>query len=142
MPTTNPPTFSPSHMSQTDVQLLVDRVAELERTQQQEDVNGFLALFESSAIWVNGAGRRLIGLDAIAEFTRSVLPGAMAHGSVSYEVDHIAFLSSDIAATGVNQQYVDNEGNPTGAGSPTYIWLNKNGVWKIVAGQNTAVVVD
>ena len=27
-----------------------------------------------------------------------------------------------------------------GAGSPTYLWHRTAGVWKIVAGQNTAVI--
>ena len=58
--------------------------------QQQEDVDGFLALFAPTAVWVDGAGRRLIGLDEIGAFTRSVLPGAMAGISVTYEVEHVA----------------------------------------------------
>jgi uncharacterized protein (TIGR02246 family) len=137
------PSFTPASAPAQDVRDLVGLVAEIERAQQQEDVDGFLALFAPSAVWVNGSGRRLIGLDEISEFTRAVLPGAMADGSVTYEVEHVAFVTPDVALTGVRQQYLDGEGKSLaadGAGSPTYLWFRADGTWKIVAGQNTAVV--
>jgi uncharacterized protein (TIGR02246 family) len=137
------PSYTPSSASTGDVRTLVALVAEIERSQQQQDVDGFLALFAPAAVWVNGAGRRLIGLEEISEFTRGVLPGAMTDGSVTYEVEHIAFVTADIALTGVRQQYLDGDGKPLtedGAGSPTYLWHRTAGEWKIVAGQNTAVI--
>jgi uncharacterized protein (TIGR02246 family) len=134
------PSVSPVDAPTTDVRALVNLVAELERCQQQEDVEGFLSLFDSAAVWVNGAGRRLIGRDTIAAFTRQVLPGAFANGSVNYSVVHVAFLGPDIALTGVDQQYTDLEGRPSGgAGSPSYVWSRSRDTWRIVAGQNTAV---
>lgn len=139
------PTVSPPESSLQEVEALVGRVAELERTQQQEDVQGFLALFDPLAVWVTGGGKRLIGLDGIADFTRSVLPGAMSDGSVNYHVEHVLFLSPDVALTGVRQQYVDRAGNPTAAGLPSYVWRRKGGIWQIMVGQNTATeapVVD
>ena len=33
-------------------------------------------------------------------------------GSVTYEVEHIAFITSDVALTGVRQQYTDAAGSP------------------------------
>ncbi|MGH8971523.1 MAG: SgcJ/EcaC family oxidoreductase, partial [Actinomycetes bacterium] len=93
--------------------------------------------------WVNGAGRRLIGLDEIAAFTRQVLPGAFATGSVNYEVQHILFIRPDVALTGVRQEYVDAEGQPlaeAAVGSPSYVWRRSGDTWKIIAGQNTAVI--
>jgi hypothetical protein len=57
---------------------------------------------------------------------------------VSYEVEHILFIAPDVALTGVRQQYVDLEGHPTSAGLPSYVWRRTEGVWRIVAGQNTA----
>jgi uncharacterized protein (TIGR02246 family) len=138
------PTTSPSDAPAADVEALVRRVAELERTQQHEDVEGFLALFDPTAVWVTGGGVRLIGLDVIAEFTRKVLPGAMSDGSVTYEVEHVAFVQPDVALTGVRQQYLDLQGQPkqSASGLPTYIWRRTGEEWKIVAGQNTAVVTD
>jgi uncharacterized protein (TIGR02246 family) len=130
---------APANSSPEVVAALVSRVAELERTQQQEDVEGFLALFEPDAVWVTGGGRRLVGLDVIAAFTRSVLPGAMVDGSVTYDVDHVLFIAPDVVLTSVNQQYVDLEGRPTSAGLPSYVWRNRDGAWRIVAGQNTGV---
>ena len=125
-----------------DVNDLVDRVAELQRTQQEEDVEGFLALFDPVAVWVTGGGQRLIGLDAISDFTRQVLPGAMSDGSVRYDAELVLFITPDVALTGVRQQYVDLEGQPKSAGSPTYVWRRAGGTWSIVAGQNTGVIED
>ncbi|HZM41987.1 MAG TPA: SgcJ/EcaC family oxidoreductase [Acidimicrobiales bacterium] len=136
------PTVAPEDAPADLVETLTSRVAELERTQQQEDVDGFLALFDDDAVWVTGGGRRLVGRPVIAEFTRSVLPGAMAGGSVTYVVDHVLVVRDDVVLTGVNQQYVDNAGHPTGAGLPTYVWRRREGSWLIVAGQNTGVPAE
>jgi uncharacterized protein (TIGR02246 family) len=136
------PTCTPSSAPAHDLRALVGLVAEIERSQQQEDVDGFLSLFAPAAVWVNGAGRRLIGRDEISEFTRSVLPGAMAGGSVTYEVEHVAFVTPDVALTGVRQQYLDGDGKPLAdaVGSPSYLWTRAGDTWQIVAGQNTAVI--
>ncbi|GAA1742820.1 SgcJ/EcaC family oxidoreductase [Luedemannella helvata] len=123
----------------SDTEMLTGLVATIERTQRAEDVVGFLALFDPDAVWVTGGGRRLIGRTAIAEFTRAVLPGGMAGGSVTYKVEHIAFITDDVAVTGVNQQYTGPDGRPTGAGLPTYVWRRAGGTWRIVVGQNTTV---
>ena len=133
------PIVSPPDASNNDIQTLIKRVAELERTQRQEDVEGFIDLFDPLAVWVTGAGKRLIGRQAIAEFTRTVLPNAMADGSVNYEVENILFISTDVALTGVRQQYMDVHGKPNGAGLPSYIWRRTDDVWRIIAGQNTGV---
>jgi uncharacterized protein (TIGR02246 family) len=139
-----PYSLSPPDASTDDARALVALVAELEDTQRREDVAGFLALFDESAVWVTGGGRRLVGLTAIATFTRSVLPGGMAGGSVNYVVEHVAFITGDVALTGVGQQYTDRHGEPLedAAGSPTYVWRRCGDTWKIVAGQNTAVVTS
>lgn len=135
-------TLSPLDASTDDARTLVALVATLQDTQRREDVDGFLALFDESAVWVTGGGRRLIGLPAIDAFTRAVLPGGMAGGSVDYAVEHIAFITPDVALTGVCQQYTDRAGRPIDdtAGSPSYVWRRAGGSWTIVAGQNTAVV--
>jgi uncharacterized protein (TIGR02246 family) len=131
------PTVSPPDSSRQDVDALVERVATLEQTQQQEDVEGFLALFDPLAVWVTGGGKRLIGLEVISDFTRGVLPGAMSDGSVKYSVEHILFISPDVALTGVRQQYFDRAGNVTSGGLPSYVWRRTDGSWRIIAGQNT-----
>lgn len=138
-------TIAPLGSSVIDGEALVAQVAELERAQQQEDVQGFLALFDPLAVWVTGGGKRLVGLDVISEFTQTVLPGAMSNGSVYYSVEHILFISPDVALTGVRQQYVDLVGNPTSAGLPSYVWRRAGGDWRIIVGQNTAtesMVID
>ncbi|HWL95728.1 MAG TPA: SgcJ/EcaC family oxidoreductase, partial [Nocardioidaceae bacterium] len=74
----------PTDIPQATIDALTARVAELERAQREEDVEGFLALFDPRAVGVTAGGIPLVGRDAIAEFTRQVLPGAFAEGSVTY----------------------------------------------------------
>ncbi len=135
-------TTSPANAPAHDVRSLVDLVAALERTQRQEDVDGFLSLFDPDAVWVTGTGRRLIGLEAISAFTWKVLPGGMGGGSVNYLVEHIAFITPDVALTGVRQQYTNAAGSPLddATGCPSYVWRRSGNTWRIVAGQNTAVI--
>jgi uncharacterized protein (TIGR02246 family) len=105
-----------------------------------EDVAGFLSLFDEEAVWVTGGGVRLVGLDAIKEFTAAVLPGAFSDGStVTYEVVHVSLLAADVALTSVDQWYYHADGEAASAGRPTYVWRYRDGLWVIVAGQNTAV---
>lgn len=137
--------IAPPNSSVPDVEELIARVAELERAQRSEDVEGFLALFDDEAVWVSAGGVRLIGRDAISEFTRKVLPEAFSDGSVRYDVDHIRFVTPDIALTGVNQEYLTAEGEvlvPRQEGRPSYVWQRKNRQWLIVCGQNTSVPVN
>jgi uncharacterized protein (TIGR02246 family) len=133
------PTVVPAETPQATIDTLTARVAELERTQREEDVEGFLALFDPQATWVTGGGMRLVSREAIAEFTRQVLPGAFAEGSVSYTVDLVETIAPDVVLTGVRQQYIDSDHKPTGAGSPSYVWRRTGEDWLIVVGQNTTV---
>ncbi|GIH25408.1 hypothetical protein Aph01nite_37180 [Acrocarpospora phusangensis] len=139
-------TIAPEGASSHDVERLVELVAVIERTQREEDVEGFLALFDADAVWVTGGGRRLVGLDTIAAFTRSVLPGAMADASVRYDVEHIRFVTPEVALTAVRQEYLDAEGKPLtprSLGLPSYLWQRgAEGDWSIVAGQNTGVPAE
>ena len=135
-------TTSPHNASAEDARSLVDLVVTLEQTQRHEDVDGFLSLFDPDAVWVTGGGRRLIGKEAIGAFTRQVLPGGMGGGSVNYDVEHISFITPDVALTGVRQQYTDAAGVPLddAGGCPSYVWRRTGSTWRIVAGQNTAVI--
>ncbi|MGY1617038.1 SgcJ/EcaC family oxidoreductase [Geodermatophilus sp. SYSU D00691] len=138
------PTPAPDR-SNADVDRLVDLVAVVEDTQRTEDVDGFLALFSPDAVWVTGGGRRLVGLDEIAAFTRRVLPGAMSGASASYTVAEVRFPTPDVAITWVDQEYLDADGrplSPRSLGRPTYTWRREGGDWRIVAGQNTGVAED
>jgi hypothetical protein len=62
----------------------------------------------------------------------------MARGSVHYKVEHVLFITPEVALTAVRQQYVDLAGHPTAAGLPSYVWRRDGGTWRIIAGQNTA----
>lgn len=122
------------------VSQLVARVSELECSQLGEDVDAFVALFLPQATWVTGGGLRLVGRDDIEEFTRSVLPGAFARGSVRYEVELVRILGPDVAVTGVSQTYFDEQGAASGHGLPTYVWTRVGGDWYLAVGQNTTVL--
>jgi uncharacterized protein (TIGR02246 family) len=130
----------------SDRQALVEVVAALEHAQQQELVEEFIALFHPDAVWVTGGGRRLIGRDAIAEFTRQVLPGAMAHSTARYDIEHVVFVRPDVAVVAVRQRPIDLDGVPLAdrsEGRPTYVMAkHTTGAWTIRAGQNTLVADD
>lgn len=131
---------SPPDAHPADVDRLLVGVATVQSTQRAEDVDGFVALFHDDAVWVTGGGTRLVGKDAIADFTRSVLPGAMAGVTVDYVVDHVRFLTPDVALTGVDQEYRPSDGSATSRGRPSYVWVRSpDDRWLIAVGQNTGV---
>lgn len=126
-----------------DTARLTELVGVVERTQRAEDVDGFLALFAPDAVWVNGAGHRLVGFEDIAAFTRRSLPGGTTGQFVRYDVAGVRFLAADVAMTSVDQEYLTADGEsflPRRQGKPTYVWVRRDGVWRIVYGQNTIVV--
>ncbi|MEU7023806.1 SgcJ/EcaC family oxidoreductase [Streptomyces sp. NPDC046203] len=114
-------------------------VAAVEHSQQRKDPDAFLALFHPDAIWTTAHGKVLLGLDAIAEFTRAVLPAADWDGQVTYEVGHVLFIRPDVAAVKVRQRYLSPGEESEGA--PLYVMSKQDdGRWLLTACQNTAVV--
>ncbi|MEU6840840.1 SgcJ/EcaC family oxidoreductase [Streptomyces sp. NPDC046716] len=121
-----------------DTKAIEQIVATVERTQRAKDAAGFLALFHSDAVWTTAHGKVLIGLDAIAGFTRSVLPDATWAGDVTYEAVHIQFLRPDVAAVKIRQVYHSADGDSEG--SPLYVMTKRSdGDWLLHVGQNTEV---
>lgn len=126
---------------QADLKAIEQVVATVERTQRAKDPDGFLALFHPDALWTTAHGKVLIGFDAIAEFTRAVLPNATWDGEVTYRVVHTQFLRPDVAAVKVRQVYHSPKGDTEGA--PLYVMTKQDdGRWLLHAGQNTEVRVD
>ncbi|MEV5197903.1 SgcJ/EcaC family oxidoreductase [Streptomyces sp. NPDC053720] len=124
-----------------DIKAIEQVVATVERAQRAKDVDGFLALFHPDAIWTTGHGKVLIGFDAIAEFTRTVLPAASWEGEITYEAVHTQFLRPDVAAVKVRQVYHSPEGEEEG--TPLYVMTKQDdGRWLLHACQNTAVWVE
>ncbi|WP_280297371.1 SgcJ/EcaC family oxidoreductase [Nocardia abscessus] len=117
-------------------------VARVQHVQQNELVDEFAALFRADAIWTTGHGKRLFGRAAIAEFTAQVLPGASAHGTATYEIEHVLFIRPDAAAVKVRQRYFTPEGALDSEGTPMYVMSKEDGRWLLTANQNTPVVAD
>ncbi|MET9966231.1 SgcJ/EcaC family oxidoreductase [Streptomyces sp. NPDC006356] len=125
-----------------DLDAIAEVVATVERTQRAKDAEGFLALFHPDALWTTAHGKVLIGLDAIAEFTRAVLPAASWDGEVTYEVAHTRFLRPDVAAVKVRQVYHSPDGAADAEGAPLYVMTRQpDGRWLLHACQNTEVRV-
>lgn len=128
-----------------DVAMIEERVAELERAQQQESVDGFMRLLTPEAVWVTAHGMRLTSRDEIHEFTRKVLPSAMKDSTASYEVVHVSFIRPDVAVVNVHQRHVTHDGEPLNGhpeGRPVYVMVKEDkeaSQWKIAAGHNTQV---
>ncbi|MGH3086104.1 MAG: SgcJ/EcaC family oxidoreductase [Rubrobacteraceae bacterium] len=125
-----------------DKLLIEEKVAELERAQQNESVEGFISLFTPDAVWVTAHGKRLTGQDEIHDFTKKVLPGAMKDSTASYEVVHVSFVRPDVAVVNVRQKPITHDGEPLDdapQGSPVYVMTKEEGQWKIAAAQNTHI---
>lgn len=117
-------------------------IAELERAQQHESPEAFVALFRDDAVWTTAHGKRLVGRDAISDFTHQVLPGAMRDSTATYEVTHVVFARPDVAVVQVRQRPVSHAGEPLAdqpEGRPVYVMTKEADGWKLVAGQNTQV---
>jgi uncharacterized protein (TIGR02246 family) len=127
---------------EVEVEAIEAVVAELERAQQNELVDAFVALFRSDAVWTTAHGKRLVGRDEIAAFTRRVLPGAMSESTATYRVSHVVFARPDVAVVQVVQRPVHRDGTPVAdqpEGRPTYVLTREPDGWTIVSGQNTQV---
>ncbi|MCD9196132.1 DUF4440 domain-containing protein [Streptomyces albireticuli] len=132
-------TESTSHAA--DIEAISRLVATVEHSQQNKDPEEFLGLFHPDAIWTTAHGKVLIGLDAISEFTRKVLPAASWDGKVTYEVVHVFFIRPDVAAVKVRQRYLSPGEESEGA--PLYVVSKQaDGRWLLTACQNTGVVAD
>ncbi|MFF2214830.1 SgcJ/EcaC family oxidoreductase [Streptomyces antibioticus] len=126
------------NINTADIKAIEEIVATVERTQRAKDAEGFLALFHPDALWTTAHGKVLIGFDAIAEFTRTVLPNSTWDGEVTYEAIHIEFLRPDVAAVKIRQIYHSPEGDSEG--SPLYVMTKRgDGKWLVHVGQNTEV---
>ncbi|MFE6632495.1 SgcJ/EcaC family oxidoreductase [Streptomyces rochei] len=124
-----------------DIEAVKQVVAIVEHSQQHKDPDEFLALFHPDAVWTTAHGKVLIGLEAISEFTRKVLPAASWDGNVSYEVIHVLFIRPDVAAVKVRQRYLSPDDESEGA--PLYVMAKQDdGRWLLTACQNTQVVTD
>ena len=110
----------------------------MEHSQNNELPDEFVGLFRADAIWTTGGGKRLFGRDAISAFTHRVLPGGMQGSTVTFEVEHVLFIRSDVAAVKVRQVYQTPDGPDVG--TPLFVMAKEDGRWLLTACQNTAVV--
>ncbi|MCY0957935.1 SgcJ/EcaC family oxidoreductase [Streptomyces sp. H27-H5] len=130
-------TESTSHAA--DIEAISRLVATVEHSQRNKDPEEFLGLFHPDAVWTTAHGKVLIGLDAISEFTRKVLPAANWDGEVTYEVVHVLFIRPDVAAVKVRQRYLAPDEESEGA--PLYVISKQaDGRWLLTACQNTGVL--
>ncbi|MEU4419973.1 SgcJ/EcaC family oxidoreductase [Actinoplanes sp. NPDC024001] len=130
---------------QTEIAAIEQVVATVTHAQRNELVGEFVALFREDAIWTTGAGKLLVGRDAIAAFTQQVLPGAMKDLIPSYEVVHVLFIRPDVAAVKVRQRYFSPAGEQVtelGEGTPMYVMSKENGQWRLTANQNTPIATS
>ncbi|MBS1878109.1 MAG: SgcJ/EcaC family oxidoreductase [Actinobacteria bacterium] len=127
----------------TALEEITEVVATVERTQREESVDEFVALFREDAVWTTARGLVLTGRDEIAAFTARALPGSMQGlGGTTYEVSDVLFIRADVAAVKVRQVYASDAGVPIeadGEGSPLYVMSREAGRWLLTACQNTPV---
>ena len=66
----------------------------------------------------------------------------MKESTATYELAHVLFIRSDVAAVKVRQRPVTLDGRPIEGqkeGSPLYVMAKEDGHWRLVAAQNTEV---
>ena len=105
-------------------------VSSVQHATQNELVDEFLALFRPDAIWTTGGGKRLLGRDEIAAFTREALPGGMNGLTMTMEVVHVLFVRADVAAVKVRQIYTSSDGQPNdaeGEFTPLFVMAKEDG---------------
>ncbi len=128
---------------EADIEAIHEVVATVRHATQNELVDEFLELFRHDAIWTTGGGKRLLGRDEIAAFTRQVLPGGMNGLTMTMEVVHVLFIRADVAAAKVRQIYTSSDGQPNeaeGEFTPLFVMAKEDGRWRLVACQNTGVL--
>ncbi|WP_405940980.1 SgcJ/EcaC family oxidoreductase [Streptomyces sp. NBC_00207] len=128
---------------EAEIEAIKQVIAKLEHSQENELPEEFVGLFRADAIWTTGHGKRLTGRHEISSFTHQVLPGAMKDSTATYEVVDVLFIRPDVAAVKAHAQYWTLEGAPIGnAGTPLYVMAKEDGQWRLVACQNTEVLVQ
>lgn len=63
--------------------------------------------------------------------------------TVTFEVAHVLFIRTDVAAVKVRQRYLGRDGQPAegqSEGTPLFVMAKEDGKWRLVACQNTGVV--
>lgn len=135
----NPPVVDAS-TREAEIEAIMQVVATAEHATNNELPDEFLSLFRADAIWTTGGGKRLFGRDAIATFTRQVLPGGMQGLTMTFELEHLLFIRPDVAAVKLRQVYRTPDGPDVG--SPLWIMAKEDGQWLITASQNIGVPDD
>jgi uncharacterized protein (TIGR02246 family) len=127
-----------------DGPVLCQVVSSVQHATQNELVDEFLALFRPDAIWTTGGGKRLLGLEEIAAFTRQALPGGMQGLTMSMEVLPVLFIRADVAAVKVRQIYTSSDGQPNeaeGELTPLFVMAKDNGTWRRGVSDSPACVL-
>ncbi|OCG73572.1 SgcJ/EcaC family oxidoreductase [Microbacterium sediminis] len=121
-----------------EIAALEAMVAEVDRTQREEDVDGFTALFREDAIVTTGHGKRLWGREEITAFTAQVLPGSTGEVTATYVPERILFLRPDVATIKIRQTYTAPDGTVT-HGTPTWVVTKEPQGWRFATNANVMV---
>jgi uncharacterized protein (TIGR02246 family) len=101
----------------------------------------FAKPFAEDADYVVINGMQIKGRTAIAKGHQGIFDTIYKNSTISYAVDSIRFLRSDVAVVHVGGTLKVTEGNETRAGNArmTLVMTKANGKWEIAAFQNTSV---
>lgn len=125
---------------EADLAAIAQVVATVEHAMEHEDVDEFVGLYRPDAVATTAHGKVLVGRDAIAEFTRSVLPGSAGEFAAEYGVGHVVFVRPDVAIVKVRQYDPNTADGVPHEGTPTYVMSKDDGRWRLAATQNTVVL--
>lgn len=134
---------------QQETLLIKQLIAEFEKVRNQNDAEGYTALFTLDAVLVTPSGARLMHRNAIYEFakkskeiyeyTKEELKGPFF---ARFEVVHISFLRPDVAVVSVLQYPITKEGKAIedeAKGNIMFVVVKEQGQWMIAAVQGTII---
>lgn len=116
-------------------------IEELAGGHRREDVDAYVAVFDPETVWVTSRGACFRGRATLGDYLRQVIPGGLGDGSVTYRVESVHPISANAVAAVVEQTYLRPDGEPRDADARhthTYVVAERDGRWRIVAGQNTS----
>lgn len=128
-----------------DIETIHTFVAAVEASQRNRSPDDFIALFLPDAVWVTGGGIRLTGRDEIEAFTRRVLTPALGDVHATYKVEHVLFVSDDVAAVNVRATPVHADGSRIEGeleGTKLYVLKRDADGWRFASSHNGFIQPD
>jgi uncharacterized protein (TIGR02246 family) len=130
------------HTTSVDVDAITAIINDTERAFNTGDAALLAAQFHEDAWAVGVNGRQLAGRQQILDASRRLFAGALRGQRARYEIDELRFLSPEVAVLRKHAHAIDGADGDADVGHAMvalYVMAKRDGVWRVVARQNTLV---